>query len=52
MPVGDIRLRSNPLAAALSELSSSAVLGHLGARKLKQLGQLLEHVIGGLGTFP
>jgi DNA-binding MarR family transcriptional regulator len=29
-----------------------AVLGHLGARKLKQLGQLLEHVIGGLGTFP
>jgi DNA-binding MarR family transcriptional regulator len=29
-----------------------AVLGHLGARKLKQLGQLLEHVIAGRGTFP
>jgi DNA-binding MarR family transcriptional regulator len=29
-----------------------AVLGHLGATKLKQLGQLLEHVIAGLGTFP
>lgn len=29
-----------------------AVLGHLGPRKLKQLGQLLEHVISGLGTFP
>ncbi len=29
-----------------------AMLGHLGARKLKQLGQLLEHVIAGLGTFP
>jgi DNA-binding MarR family transcriptional regulator len=29
-----------------------AMLGHLGATKLKQLGQLLEHVIAGLGTFP
>ena len=29
-----------------------AMLGHLGARKLKQLGGLLEHVISGLGTFP
>jgi DNA-binding MarR family transcriptional regulator len=29
-----------------------AVLGHLGAGKLKQLGQLLEQVIAGLGTFP
>jgi DNA-binding MarR family transcriptional regulator len=29
-----------------------AMLGHLGAAKLKQLGQLLEHVISGLGTFP
>lgn len=29
-----------------------AVLGHLGAAKLKQLGELLEHVISGLGTFP
>jgi len=29
-----------------------AMLGHLGATKLKQLGQLLEHVISGLGTFP
>jgi DNA-binding MarR family transcriptional regulator len=29
-----------------------AMLGHLGARKLKQLGRLLEHVIAGLGTFP
>jgi DNA-binding MarR family transcriptional regulator len=29
-----------------------AVLGHLGPGKLKQLGQLLEHVISGLGTFP
>jgi DNA-binding MarR family transcriptional regulator len=30
----------------------TAVLGHLGAGKLKQLGQLLEQVIAGLGTFP
>ena len=29
-----------------------AVLGHLGARKLAQLGQLLEEAIAGLGTFP
>lgn len=29
-----------------------AVLGHLGARKLAQLGQLLEQAIAGLGTFP
>jgi DNA-binding MarR family transcriptional regulator len=29
-----------------------AVLGHLGAAKLKQLKRLLEHVIAGLGTFP
>jgi DNA-binding MarR family transcriptional regulator len=29
-----------------------AMLGHLGATKLQQLGQLLEHVIAGLGTFP
>jgi len=29
-----------------------AVLGHLGAARLKQLGRLLEHVISGLGTFP
>ena len=29
-----------------------AVLGHLGAARLKQLGELLEHVISGLGTFP
>ena len=29
-----------------------AMLGHLGARKLAQLGQLLEDVISGLGTFP
>jgi DNA-binding MarR family transcriptional regulator len=29
-----------------------AMVGHLGARKLKQLGQLLEDLISGLGTFP
>ena len=29
-----------------------AVLGHLGARKLAQLAQLLEQAIAGLGTFP
>jgi DNA-binding MarR family transcriptional regulator len=29
-----------------------AMLGHLGATKLQQLAQLLEHVIAGLGTFP
>ena len=29
-----------------------AMIGHLGAARLKQLGQLLEHVIAGLGTFP
>ncbi len=29
-----------------------AMIGHLGAARLKQLGQLLEHVISGLGTFP
>ena len=29
-----------------------AMIGHLGKRKLEQLGQLLEHVISGLGTFP
>ena len=28
------------------------MLGHLGARKLQQLKQLLEEVISGLGTFP
>ena len=29
-----------------------AMLGHLGARKLQQLGRLLENVISDLGTFP
>ena len=29
-----------------------AMLGHLGASKLKELAGLLEHVIAGLGTFP
>jgi DNA-binding MarR family transcriptional regulator len=29
-----------------------AVLGHLGERKLRQLAQLLEQAIAGLGTFP
>jgi DNA-binding MarR family transcriptional regulator len=29
-----------------------AVLGHLGSLKLKQLGDLLEHVISSRGTFP
>jgi len=29
-----------------------AVLGHLGGAKLKQLGDLLEQVIAGRGTFP
>ena len=29
-----------------------AMLGHLGTARLKQLGQLLDHVISGLGTFP
>jgi DNA-binding MarR family transcriptional regulator len=29
-----------------------AVLGHLGTTKLKQLGELLEHLIAGLGSFP
>jgi DNA-binding MarR family transcriptional regulator len=30
----------------------AAMLGHLGARNLKQLGRLLEQVISGIGTFP
>jgi DNA-binding MarR family transcriptional regulator len=29
-----------------------AMLGHLGPRKLEQLGALLEHVMAELGTFP
>jgi DNA-binding MarR family transcriptional regulator len=29
-----------------------AMLGNLGAKKLKQLGRLLEDLIAGLGTFP
>ncbi len=29
-----------------------ALIGHLGARKLRQLGKLLEAVIADLGTFP
>jgi DNA-binding MarR family transcriptional regulator len=29
-----------------------AVLGHLGATRIRQLGRLLEHVIAGLGTYP
>ena len=29
-----------------------AMLGHLGPRKLEQLGALLEHVMATLGTFP
>lgn len=29
-----------------------AMLGHLGAAKLKQLKGLLEHLISGLGAFP
>jgi DNA-binding MarR family transcriptional regulator len=29
-----------------------AMLGHLGARKLEQLGRLLEHVISERGVFP
>ena len=29
-----------------------AMLGHLGARKLAQLGKLLEHVIAEIGAFP
>ena len=29
-----------------------AMLGHLGARKLQQLGRLLENVISDLGAFP
>jgi DNA-binding MarR family transcriptional regulator len=29
-----------------------AMIGHLGADKLKQLKRLLEHLISGLGTFP
>lgn len=29
-----------------------AMLGHVGTRKLAQLGALLEHVLAGLGTFP
>lgn len=29
-----------------------AMLGHLGAARLRQLGGLLEHVIASLGTFP
>jgi DNA-binding MarR family transcriptional regulator len=29
-----------------------AMIGHLGASKLRQLGRLLEHLISGLGTFP
>lgn len=30
----------------------AAVLGHLGTSKLKQLGDLLEHVIANRGAFP
>jgi DNA-binding MarR family transcriptional regulator len=30
----------------------AAMLGHLGSKKLDQLGQLLEHVISDLGAFP
>jgi DNA-binding MarR family transcriptional regulator len=29
-----------------------AMLGHLGSRKLEQLGALLEHMVTDLGTFP
>jgi DNA-binding MarR family transcriptional regulator len=29
-----------------------AMLGHLGAKKLEDLGRLLEDVLEGLGTFP
>ena len=29
-----------------------AMLGHLGAKKLRQLGNLLESVIAGMGTYP
>lgn len=29
-----------------------AMIGHLGAKKLKQLGRLLENVISELGAFP
>lgn len=29
-----------------------AMLGHLGAKKLEELGRLLEDVIGGPGAFP
>jgi DNA-binding MarR family transcriptional regulator len=34
------------------ERMPKALLGHLGARKLAQLAELLEHVLSGLGTFP
>jgi DNA-binding MarR family transcriptional regulator len=30
----------------------SAMVGHLGKPKLEQLAQLLDEVLGGLGTFP
>jgi DNA-binding MarR family transcriptional regulator len=29
-----------------------AMMGHLGPKKLQQLGALLEHVVGERGTFP
>ena len=34
------------------ERMPKAMLGHLGARKLKQLGNLLESVIADMGTYP
>jgi hypothetical protein len=30
----------------------AALLGHLGQERLAQLRELLDAVIGGLGTFP
>ena len=34
------------------ERMPKAMLGHLGAKKLRQLGNLLESVIADMGTFP
>ena len=34
------------------ERMPKAMLGHLGARKLRQLGNLLESVIADMGTYP
>ena len=34
------------------ERMPKAMLGHLGAKRLRQLGKLLETVISNLGTFP